>query len=50
VKKNPVVGDVLEELQGTKLKMSKGPISESDKKQMMQESTFIGKKKTDMRG
>jgi hypothetical protein len=50
VKKNPVVGDVLAALQGTKLKMSKGPISESDKKQMMQESTFIGKKKTDMRG
>jgi uncharacterized protein YegL len=49
VKKNPVVGDVLTALQGTKLKMSKGPISESDKKQMMQESTFIGKKKTDMR-
>lgn len=49
VKKNPVVGDVLTALQGTKLKMSKGPISESDRKQMMQESTFIGKKKTDMR-
>jgi len=47
VKKNPVVGDVLTVLQGTKLKMSKGPISESDKKQMMQESTFIGKKKTE---
>ena len=49
VKKNPLVGDVLTVLQGTKLKAAAGSISESDKKQMMHESTFIGKKKPEMR-